>query len=181
MPTEIERRFLLTALPAEIILHDPCRIQQAYTLINREHGCEERVRYYRDPNGGEHFRRYTKVGAGRAREEIFAPISVAEFTAAMMDCLGRPVIKDVYHEQYAGRWIEFHVFRSHQPLMTIEVEFGDAAAADRFHPPSWFGPEVTEDPRYNSAGVALHGVPDEYQAPPELLHLFTSPSSASED
>jgi CYTH domain-containing protein len=40
-----------------------------------------------------------------------------------------------------------------------EVEFESEAAADEFEPPDWFGPEVTDDPRYANRALAVDGVP----------------------
>jgi len=38
--------------------------------------------------------------------------------------------------------------------MTVEVEFDSEPDARLFVPPSWFGQEVTGDPRYQNAALA---------------------------
>ena len=42
-------------------------------------------------------------------------------------------------------------------LLTIPFEHGKRAHS--FQPPAWFGPEVTEDPTYQSRSMALSGLP----------------------
>ncbi|RDI51473.1 hypothetical protein [Microvirga subterranea] len=41
-------------------------------------------------------------------------------------------------------------------LVTIEFDTGDEARG--FHPPEWFGPEVTGNPRYTHQLIALRGL-----------------------
>lgn len=47
---------------------------------------------------------------------------------------------------FSGRWAG---------LMMVEVEFGDRIQMAGFLPPVWFGSEVTSDPRFTNAGLAL--------------------------
>ena len=44
-------------------------------------------------------------------------------------------------------------------LRIVEVEFESREAAAAFTPPPWFGEEITDDPRYLNANLALHGLP----------------------
>ena len=45
-------------------------------------------------------------------------------------------------------------------LMTVEVEFASEEAANAFHPPDWFGREITQDRRYSNAALSKYGMPD---------------------
>ena len=42
-------------------------------------------------------------------------------------------------------------------LSTVEVEFPNAEQAEAFDPPAWFGPELTGDPRWSNAELARLG------------------------
>jgi CYTH domain-containing protein len=46
-------------------------------------------------------------------------------------------------------------------LRTVEVELPDLVAAEAFAPPSWFGREVTGDPRWSNASLARWGPPEQ--------------------
>jgi CYTH domain-containing protein len=50
-------------------------------------------------------------------------------------------------------------FISPGPLDLVTVAFKQDRSARKFHPPAWFGPEVTEDPTYQARSVALAGWP----------------------
>lgn len=172
MSKEIERRFILSELPDGFTLHQSDFIRQAYVCVDEASAFEERVRYRLTPDGRQDYLRVQKQGAGLTRTETETPLSREEWAQAMIACLGRPIIKGVYHEQYNDQWIEFHIFYSHRPLMTIEVEFKTEDDGNTFTPPSWFGREVTNDRRYNSASVALIGIPDDFCPNDKLLTLF---------
>ncbi len=47
---------------------------------------------------------------------------------------------------FSGRW---------DGVVMVEVEFGDRSQMTSFVPPDWFGPEVTSDPRFTNAGLAM--------------------------
>jgi CYTH domain-containing protein len=43
-------------------------------------------------------------------------------------------------------------------LVIAEVEFGSDESMAAFVPPPWFGREVTDDPRYSNAAMAVDGL-----------------------
>ena len=55
---------------------------------------------------------------------------------------------DVFHGALSGLWL-------------VEVEFPDEESAARFLPPVWFGPEVTQDARYQNSSLSRFGLPGE--------------------
>jgi CYTH domain-containing protein len=60
----------------------------------------------------------------------------------------------------AGITIEVDVYSGALTgLVVAEVEFGDDDRADAFDPPSWFGPEVTDDPRFKNQSLAREDMP----------------------
>ena len=172
MPREIERRFILSHLPPGFVLHPSYYTQQAYVLIDEAAQIEERVRYRLTPDDNATYQRCRKQGSGRSCDETEAPISAMEFAQGLVNRIGNQIIKRVFYELYDLRWIEFHIFMSHRPLMMIEVEFKSEEDAAAFQPPDWFGPEVTNDRRYNNASIALNGVPSDFSTTNEMLMLF---------
>ena len=42
-----------------------------------------------------------------------------------------------------------------------EVEFPSEDASQAFDPPSWFGHELTDDPRYRNRALAVDGRPSD--------------------
>jgi CYTH domain-containing protein len=59
-----------------------------------------------------------------------------------------------------GLTIELDVYTGRlEGLVTAEVEFPSAEAADRFEPPTWFGKEVTDDDAYKNQRLAVDGRP----------------------
>ncbi len=53
---------------------------------------------------------------------------------------------------FSGRW---------SGLVMVEVEFDDRTQMENFVPPPWFGREVTADPRFTNASLALCSTPEE--------------------
>jgi CYTH domain-containing protein len=47
---------------------------------------------------------------------------------------------------FAGQW---------EGLVMVEVEFADRSQMATFKPPHWFGCDVTSDPRFTNAGLAM--------------------------
>jgi CYTH domain-containing protein len=50
-------------------------------------------------------------------------------------------------------------------LNLVTIEFDTEEEARGFHPPEWFGPEVTGDPRYTNQSLALRGVAEVPEIP----------------
>jgi CYTH domain-containing protein len=150
---ETERRFLVGELPDD--LPEPATIEQAYLTVEP---VAVRVR-----RKGDDRILTIKAGSGLTRTEIERDLDHDEFDQLweLGDALriakrrhrielddGHTAELDLFDGELAGRRL-------------VEVEFPDEAAADRFDPPSWFGREVTTDPRYNNASLAKSGWPDD--------------------
>jgi CYTH domain-containing protein len=150
---EIERKFLVDELPADVRAQPATRIRQGYLSSEP---AEVRVRSHDDR---EHELTVKSVG-GLERTEVTLALTPEQFeelwvlaqatvekSRSLYDVDGRTAEVDVYAGKLAG-------------LVVVEVEFPSAADASGFAAPSWFGAEVTGDRRYrNSALAAAEGPP----------------------
>jgi CYTH domain-containing protein len=154
MAIETERKFLLDAADlAAFALPDADRIQieQAYLV----YGPQGALRVRRMRRGGEDVHLLTCKGpktAGTA-EEIEFEISQERYMALVATRIGRLVRKTRFVVSLNGRTVEIDAFDgSLAPLCMAEIEGADCGS---FVPPSWFGREVTGDPRYDNGSLAL--------------------------
>jgi len=145
---EIERKFLVTALPDGLGEGDT--IDQGYLAIAPD-GVETRIR--RRAGAAT---LTVKSGPAMIRVEEEIPLEAARFDALWPLTEGRRLEKvrhliglergltaelDVYGGVLAG-------------LLTAEIEFPSEAAARDFSPPPWLGEEVTGDATYANQNLA---------------------------
>ncbi|WP_170769523.1 CYTH domain-containing protein [Ruegeria lacuscaerulensis] len=154
MGTEIERKFLVSAVP-DLQHLDRAVIRQGY-LTAPEDSTELRLRQKNE--------RYflTLKGCGElVRVERETEISGEQFETFWPETTERRVEKERYTGTLSdGRVFELDVFQGGlTPLHMVEVEFETEADAKSFVPPEWFGAEVTEDKRYKNKTLAIKGVP----------------------
>ncbi len=151
---EVERKFLVTGPPPDVSRHPAARIRQGYVAV-AEGGDELRVR---DRDGK---RLVTiKHGSGLVRGEVETEISPALFDALWELTAGRRVEKTRHLVPLGALVAELDVFAGDLAgLVMVEVEFASADDALAFAPPAWFGPDVTDDPRYRNQALALSGAP----------------------
>ena len=148
---EIERKFLVERPPEEVERAPSRRIDQGYVALDE--GAEVRVRRYGDDLW------LTIKGVGdlsRVEEELALhpdqfdslwPLTEGRRIEKTRHVLPDGVEVDVYDGELAG-------------LMVAEIEFPSEDESAAFEPPDWFGPEVTEDPRYKNRALAVDGRPD---------------------
>jgi adenylate cyclase len=150
---EIERKFLLDRLPAD--LGDGRAIEQGYLAIGDD-GVEVRVRRY----GGE--RTLTiKSGPAHVRTEEEFDVDERRFEALWPLTEGRRIVKTRHRLDLGeGLTAEVDVYGgAHEGLAVAEVEFPDEDASDRVQAPGWLGREVTGDGRYANQRLAVNGPP----------------------
>ena len=142
---EIERKFLVPAVPSEIELVGGIEYEQTYLCI------EPVVRIRRE--GEEYWMTYKSKGL-MIREEYNLPLTRDSFLH-LLEKADYPLLKKTrYFLPYEGYTIELDIFHGKlAPLMIAEVEFPDEAACHSFVPPAWFGSEVTEDPLYHNVSL----------------------------
>ncbi len=153
--SEIERKFLVAEVPADLAAHPAEPIEQGYVAIDR--AVETRLRR----RAGRALLT-VKSGAGRVRVEEEFEIDDRRFESLWPLTEGRRVTKTRYEiPGPGGLTIELDRYTGDlDGLYLVEVEFESEAASDEFDPPAWFGPEVTDDHRYANRALAADGVPD---------------------
>lgn len=152
---EIERKFVVTDVPAAGVLGPGLRLRQGYLAEDGE--VQVRVRIT------EALAVMTvKAGSGLTRTEVEVPISTEEADALWPHTAGRRIEKVRHRVALDGRQehADVDVYEGDlRGLCTAEVEFGSEDEAGRFDPPSWFGRDVTSEPGWDNASLARHGVP----------------------
>jgi adenylate cyclase len=152
---EIERKFLVAELPADLDRHPARPVRQGYLAVEGG-GSEVRIRQI-----GEATVLTVKRGGGRTRVEEEVPIDPDAFARLWPLTEGRRVEK-VRHLVPAddGLVLEVDVYEGDLAgLLVAEVEFPSEAAADAWTPPPWLGAEVTTDERYKNHRLASEGIP----------------------
>jgi CYTH domain-containing protein len=168
---EIERKYLLSALPAMPQGTEVLRIEQGYlpdsTAEATEGGDpppEGRVRRIVDEDGSVRMTHTIKTGHGLRRTEIERAISADEFERYWPLTEGRRLRKKRYRACGAGAgaavvW-EIDAFED-RDLVLAEVELQNADEEIAF--PPWLAQhvlrEVTEDPSYRNYALAVGGAP----------------------
>jgi adenylate cyclase len=101
-----------------------------------------------------------KSGGGAVRTEVEWSITIEQFEALWPLTSGRRIEKTRYRLVLGPDVAELDVFGgSLDGLVLVEVEFDDVAELETFTPPDWFGREVTDEPAYTNAALALDGDP----------------------
>ena len=151
---EIERKYLVRELPADLDSYPHVEIEQGYLCTSPT----LRIRRMGDVfilTVKEHL-----AGTSTAiqnREEEFT-MRRESYELLKAKCDGNLVSKTRYRIPLAGSLVaELDIFHGcHEGLRLVEVEFPSVEAADTFTPPSWFGPEVSDDPRYRNSWLAFN-------------------------
>ncbi len=157
---EIERKYLVSQVPANLDQFRHLEIEQAYlctspTLRIRRMGdsfiltVKERI--------------ILNSTAIHNREEEFT-LSAESYKRLLAKCDSGHVSKtryfiDLYHltanEAYQGLTAELDVFHGrHDGLLLVEVEFPNTERANSFTPPNWFGEDVSSNPCYRNSFLA---------------------------
>ena len=153
---EIERKFLidLANLPKNLEKFTSNLILQGYIEINND--FEDRLR-----QKGNKFYRTTKGKGDTERPEEEKEITETEFKTLWQKTEGKRVEKTRYEIPYGEYVIELDVYRGNLVgLITAEVEFISREQELKFVPPSWFGEDVTKNPKYKNKNLAKFGIPN---------------------
>jgi adenylate cyclase len=146
---EIERKFLVDRLPAEIFRARHFTIAQGYLANER---------------GGRHVRLRKKAkttwltfknGRPSSREEREIRLSAKQFAMLWPATAGRRLHKRRYEVPWKNLTIEIDIYdgRNHG-LIVAEVEFPNDASRRKFRPPAWFGREITGEKHYSNVTLA---------------------------
>ncbi len=160
---EIERKYLVRELPANLDSYPHVEIEQGYlctspTLRIRKAGdayiltIKEKLPTY--------------SSAIHNREEEFT-LSAEKFEILKAKCEGTMVLKTRYRIDlrrsegdglYSNLVAELDIFHDRlEGLQLVEVEFPDTVSADSFVKPDWFGEDVSCDKRYSNSHLAFNG------------------------
>ena len=155
---EIERKFLPPALPDGLERYPHKEFLQGYLSTSPT------VRVRRE---GEAYVLTYKGSGLLKREEYNLPLTAESFAHLLEKCDGLRIEKTRYRIPLSGTELtaELDVFHGAlSRLWLVEVEFPDEASARTFTPPAWFGPEVTQDSRYQNSSLCRFGLPGEEKA-----------------
>jgi CYTH domain-containing protein len=146
---EIERKFLVREMPADLTSFPSNEISQGY-LVSLDDGLQVRLR-----KSGDRYSLTFKRGTGNVREEREVELTATQFDALWPATEGKRLVKTRYEIPFGERVVEIDVYHDrHEGLVVAELEFDEEAAAKNFEPPDWLGDEVTGDPRYSNQLLA---------------------------
>ena len=149
MHREIERKFLVRKLPADLTSYPHNEISQGY-LVSRDDGLQVRLR-----QAGQTYSLTFKRGKGNVREEREVELSAGQFDTLWPATEGKRLVKTRYEIPHGDLVVEIDVYHEkHEGLVVAEVEFDDEDRAGNFHPPDWLGDDVSGDPRYSNQLLA---------------------------
>lgn len=157
-PQEIERKFLVSALP-DLGQARSAVLRQGYVTLPSD-SVELRLRQSDDA-----FVLCVKSGTGLVRSEREIAIDAAQFDTLWPQTEGRRIDKIRWTGDLGqGLVYELDIYDGDlAPLMTVEVEFPTEDLAHGFVPPPWFGRDVTGDARYGNRVLAIDGAPSAAQ------------------
>ena len=143
---EIERKFLVKALPEQLENFSRHRIEQAYL-------CTDPVLRIRRKD--ETYILTYKGPGFLVREEHEFPLKEESYEQLLKKAEGNVISKWRYRIPYEAYVIELDVFDPpFAPLILAEVEFSSEEEATLFEPPVWFGEDVTYNPSYTNAAIS---------------------------
>lgn len=146
MAQEIERKFLMTDLTC-IAGMTGFRWRQAYLSRVPERTVRVRI------GDSSAFLTVKGKSRGAVRDEFEYAIPVADAEELLSLCDGFVVDKTRYLVEHAGHVWEIDVFHGdNEGLVVAEVEL--AAEDEHVELPSWTGPEVTDDYRYQNSSLS---------------------------
>ncbi|MEQ9297212.1 MAG: CYTH domain-containing protein [Cyclobacteriaceae bacterium] len=156
MATEIERKYLITTLPENLLDERKVNpILQGYIAVH-EDKTEVRIRRF----GGQYWQTIKSPGH-LSRLEFELPIDKKLFHELWPLTEGRNLEKSRYNIPYREKVIELDVYSGHLTgLMVAEVEFESMEECDSFTPPVWFGEEISGERKYKNFVLSSEGLPE---------------------
>lgn len=159
MAKEIERKFLVKQIPAEVLEKQTSQyIVQNYLSVG-----EEEIRYRRvvsKQSNEKKFYMTIKRGTGISREENEFEILEETYNQLRKNLRTEPIVKTRFKIQTdMERIYDLDIYENplleDEGLITIEVEFENEELAKEFVPPKWFEKDVTNDKNYKNQNLWL--------------------------
>lgn len=152
MSLEIERKYLLAAVPSDLISSGQLKvlskvaIDQTYLALTDA----EEIRVRRIGKDGESSFTHTfKRGYGLSREEVEYGISAQIYNQLLEGSKRKPLKKNRTTVAYGELNFEIDEYLQYD-LITVDVEFASEEEALRFVPPPWFGREIGNEVEYRN-------------------------------
>ena len=143
MGKEIERKFLVKELPANLEEYEFHELEQGYL------NTAPVVRVRKEDNS--YYLTYKGKGFIE-REEYNLPLTEEAYLHLVEKADGKIISKRRYLIPFGNYTIELDVFHEpFKPLIIAEVEFPSLEEANAFLPPEWFGEDVTGDYHYSNS------------------------------
>ncbi len=145
---EIERKFTIKKMPANLDTYQYHHIEQAYLNTNPV------VRIRKQDE--EYYLTYKGKGL-LAREEYNLPLNKESYYHLRQKADGTIISKRRYLIPLpsSSLTIELDIFdEPFAPLIIAEVEFTSEEEAQAFLPPDWFDEDVTFDPTYHNSNLS---------------------------
>ena len=154
---EIERKFTVRELPADLTAYPHKHLEQAYL------NTAPVIRIRREDDTCY----LTYKGSGMlAREEYNLPLDAKSYAHLLPKCDGNVISKTRYLIPCWQHTIELDVFAPpFASLVIAEVEFETEKEAADFTPPAWFLQEVTYDPAYHNSTLSERIFADSLDSP----------------
>jgi len=149
MGVEIERKFLVTNEAWRPHVRSSRRLRQGYLAIDGKTNVRVRA------DAERAWLTVKGVGEGISRAEFEYEIPVADAEGLLGLCRER-IIDKTRHLVPSGEhtWEIDEFAGANAGLIVAEIEL--RGESDTFARPSWLGEEVTTDPRYLNASLAVH-------------------------
>ena len=152
---EIERKFVVTYLPEELLeTRKPVIVRQGYVTAEGDH-------HVRIRDEGGKFTMTVKQGFGLKRLDTEISISAEQFNDLWPLTQHMRVEKKRYRIGFCGHRLCLDVFSGHlAPLILVEVAFENEMQSRQFFPPDYAELEVTHRREYQHVNLARMGLPD---------------------
>lgn len=142
---EIEKKYLLSNIPEDLIIEKTFLIEQYYLMVHGNRAL--RIRRMDD----EYFVTI-KISNNIQRFEKEIPITAIDFEELKQFGLDKKILKKRHIVQWDKYKIELDEFLDNlKGLFIAEVEFSSVEELQQFQPPLWFGKDVSLDYRYTNA------------------------------
>ncbi len=154
MAKEIERKFLVKDDTWRAAVEKKIAIVQFYLAISAERSIRLRI------SDGKSAKLTLKFGSDLCeRDEFEYAVPLSEALEMKAFAVGSVIAKTRYHVRHKDYLYEVDVFSDDfEGLVIAELETPDAVADALL--PAWIGREVTGEPRYSNASLALNGFPE---------------------
>jgi adenylate cyclase len=154
MAKEVERKFLITGSAWRDLVEAEIGIVQFYLAAGPERTVRLRI------SNGASARLTLKFGNKlRERDEFEYPVPLADAEEMLAFAIGRVIEKTRHHVRHRGYLYEVDVFGgSLAGLVIAELETPDDVPDEML--PDWLGRDVTGEPKFYNASLALGGIPE---------------------